>query len=169
MGYRFSTEDQRQALKTMWRLLTAKIGSLDEIAGYVTRLSKASISKAASCQDDYFAPIDAVLDLELALGDPLVTRALARAQGYRLVPMDAGRPGLDLMAATVGMAALVGDLSRDVLDALKDGKVSAAERERVLADIRAALAHLNEMHDSIATRETDTVLTFSPAGTGDVK
>ena len=151
MSNRFSSEDQRQTLKTMWRLLLRRTGlGLEEIAADITRLSKPCLSKAGSTHDDYFAPVDAVLDLELAAGDPLVTRALARAQGFRLVPMDATAQGLDMMRASTESTALLGDLSRDVLAAINDGRVTVVEREKLIGDLRVLMKHLNQWHDSLA-------------------
>jgi hypothetical protein len=148
---RFSTEDQRQTLKTMWRLLMRRTAlSLDDIAADITRLSKPCLSKAGSAQDDYFAPMDAVLDLELAAGDPLVTRAMARAQGYRLVAMDAAQSALDLMQATAQYAALLGDWSKDLVAAQADGRMTASEREKLINDVRALITHGQQLHDTLA-------------------
>lgn len=148
-GLRASTEDQRATLKTAFRLLARQIGKLDYITAAVTRLTPGCLSKAGNATEDYFAPIDAVLDLEIAAGRPVVTEALARLQGYRLELMsEAGE--VDLMRESTAATAKLGAWAAEVMAAMEDGALSHAERVRLRTAARDIIDQWQSLHDRLA-------------------
>lgn len=70
------------------------------------------------------------------IGHPLVTRALARRQGFMLVrqPQAPAADG-DILKLLGDLAAENGDIAKAVLDAIADGKIDAAEREHIIEQI----------------------------------
>lgn len=117
-----------RALKTAVKNLVSNLGG-QEAAGSVTRVRHQAISDYASHQKtEIFAPVDVVLDLEASLGDPIVTRHLARSQGFELFRLTAGAdvPVDAQMATAIGEE--FGDLMRQAGKALEDdGRISGRE------------------------------------------
>lgn len=129
--HRPSNQAQLAALKTATRRAVRNIGKL-EAAAHCTRVSVTRLSAAGSVQDDYFLPIDAVLDLELDTGLPVITETLARLQGYVLARAEDVTPEsdkLDLLFETAVASRSMGDWSDTVIRALSDGRLSESEIE----------------------------------------
>ncbi len=80
-------EEQVYALKAATRHAVKMAGGCESAAQVVNR-SKSSLSNYGNPDKSDCIPIDAVLDLEQDIGEPAVTRSLARLQGYSLVPND---------------------------------------------------------------------------------
>ncbi|RIK91749.1 MAG: hypothetical protein DCC73_14905 [Proteobacteria bacterium] len=146
---RASSDEQRLTLKTAFRLLLRQVGKLDYIAGAVTRLTPGSMSKAGNPQEDYYPPLDAILDLEIAAGRPVVTEALARLQGYRLEVMaDAGE--VDLMQESTAATAKLGAWAGAVMAAMADGSLTHAERVSLRTQARDIIDQWQSLHDRLA-------------------
>ncbi len=77
-------------------------------------------------------PADVVLDLELCGNDPLITRELARLQGFVLLPMELGEG--DVARALAEVAKDCGKTLSDALTALGGG-LTLAETDLLIGDL----------------------------------
>lgn len=146
---RASTAEDRAGLKTAFRLLAGSVGKLEYLAEYITRITPGCLSRAGNVADDYWPPMDAVLDLERAAPKPLVTEYMARIQGYRLVPMGDAGP-VDLMREVASTMALLGVFAKHATDAQTDGILSRTERVMLVAALKDLLAQVQSVHDRLA-------------------
>ncbi len=141
------------ALKTAFKLLVQDLGGL-EAAATVTRVQRSQLSDYSNINHAVpsFAPADIILDLETVAGTPHVTAALARSQGYELVPVEAHTDH--------ELSVLMAHLGRDVSgvfatasEALADSVITEAEAHDLLRGLdqvcgaaRAAMASLRRRH-----------------------
>ncbi len=136
------------ALKSAFRSALRLAGGGDAFSRS-TRVSAAQLSRYGSPDHDWHAPIDVVLDLELDLGQPVVTAALAAAQGYRLV-REGEAPAVSSAAGAA--AALVGGSAEAfsaVHSALADGRISPRERADIAARMDLLRAQLRALDDAL--------------------
>ena len=123
------------ALKTAMRLLVQRLGGYAS-AELSCRATMSMLSDYGNPDCNRWAPVDVVLDVETVAGQPLVTAALARAQGYELVPVHPhGEGKLPRSLADIGRE--VGTLFATAADALADGVVTEAERLDLRRDLEA--------------------------------
>lgn len=139
MTARLTSDIDRSALKTATRAAVVGAGGL-EAAASVCRLSKTSLAAAYDPNaPERFAPIDVAADLD-ACGPspPPITATLARLAGYRLVRVGAaeGRLGRSVAQVLSGAAEVGAAYAR----ATEDGRVTAAERSRIAAEIAELVA-----------------------------
>ncbi len=160
---RASAIEDRNALKTAFKQVVVMLGGL-EAAASCTRVAKSQLSEYGSVQaDERHAPIDVVLDLERIAGEPLITAALARAQGCLLLPVEL--VGDNDIARALQLVAT--DAGRTLADAMRalSGDMGEAERRTLQIDlgdlVRAANAAL-----SIITRPP-TVVPLQASGERD--
>lgn len=146
-----STSAHLKALKTACQIVVNILGGGRE-ASKLTVVDPSTISLYhAAHEDERFMRIDVALDLDLAAGEPHITRTLAAAQGFVLVrESDFGRPDpagplniTDLAAlqreAAEAKLSVIGMLGRD------GGDLTDACRRSVLkelADLRQAVASI---------------------------
>ena len=114
---------------------------------HATRVGAPALSNYASARmADTHAPLDVALDLDLDIGEPVIAAQLARLQGYRLVPIGEGQgedaPALTDIAAVGGEA---GDVVRQALEYLADGRLDASERASLRVEIDELSAALNRL------------------------
>ena len=70
------------------------------------------------------------------MGHPVVTRALARRQGFMLVRQPSAPPcDTDILKLLGELAAENGDIANAVLSAIADGRIDAAERAHIIEQI----------------------------------
>lgn len=120
-------------LKTAWKQLVGDIGGVDAVAA-CTRTTRSLASDFGNVASERFAPIDVVLDAEAIGGRPHVTSALARLQGYALLPLvprDAG----DLARALAELSADVGRTFADAVTALAHPALAPEERATLIRDL----------------------------------
>jgi hypothetical protein len=146
MPNRFTTPLHRNSLKTHVRRLIALLGGI-EAAATVTRVGRSRLAEYADVHaQDRHMPIDILLDLELAAGDPLVTAQLAAAQGYVINPLQFGEG--DVAEALARVSKDAGTTLSDAVQAIRDG-LPADERIKLVADLtelqRAAQAALGAL------------------------
>ena len=101
------------------------------------------ISDATSRASDVMLPADQILALEAVAGEPLVTAAMARAAGFRLI-RDGMRAEPDaLIPGRLGaVAADVGALMQTISAASADGALDDRERaeaQTMLDELRASV------------------------------
>lgn len=120
-------------LKTAWKQLVGDIGGIDAVAA-CTRTTRSLAGDFGSLNADRFAPIDVVLDAEAIAGRPHVTAALARAQGYMLLPL-APRHAGDLSRVLAELSSDVGRTFADAVAALAHPALSPDERATLIRDL----------------------------------
>jgi hypothetical protein len=119
--------------KSAWKALVQTIGGIDAVAA-CTRANRAMASEYGSPHSQRFVPVDVLLDAEAVAEMPLVTAALARAQGYELVvvvPRDCTELAVDL--ARIGRDT--SDLFGRAVGVLAGEKLDAATAQAMLADL----------------------------------
>lgn len=145
-GTRSSSDKQRHSLKMAFSRLVDLIGPGNVVAT-LTRVNATMLSLySAPHEADRQAGIDIVLDLELAAGDPVVTRTLAAFQGFELVRTQA-------QAASAGAGVDLSDLQRlhreaaeavsAIMAGIADQSLTPFEKKRILkelGDLRGAIA-----------------------------
>lgn len=120
-------------LKAATRLVLRDCGGLDAAAAS-SRVGRSQFSDYANPNSDKFIPVDVAIDIEAIGGIPHVTAALARAQGYELLPVeprDRGQLGLALAAISAG----VGTLFATVATAFADGHLTPEEEADLYRDL----------------------------------
>ncbi len=127
------------ALKTAVLVVVRKLGGLDA-AATCCRVGATNLQQYGSqAHPDRHIPADVILDLEAIAGEPIITAALARAQGYRLEPVTVRTSG-DVISPAQRLMRASAELSNQLLDALEDQTISPAERDSLLAQAELARA-----------------------------
>lgn len=133
MSRQFSPAEYN-SLKTATKLVVADLGGGDA-AATCTRVGKSQLSDYGNVSSDKFIPVDVVLDLERVGGVPHITAALARAQGYLLVPGSTPRARSELAVLMAEIGRDVGELFGTAALALSHGKLTDAERQELLREL----------------------------------
>jgi hypothetical protein len=134
-----TTEEERRALKTGFRVLVQHAGGL-EAAAAASRLNKTHLAAGYDQEaKDRFPALDVVADLERAAGKPVVTKLLAAMHGLALVHVE------PVSGCAMRAIASVGERSSEVFAAfgraMADGAMTQEERavlHRELLDLVAA-------------------------------
>lgn len=121
------------AVKTAFKNLISDLGGIDAAAS-CTRIGRSQIANYGMAGNEQFVPVDVLMDLEHVGGFPHVTAALARTQGFVLVPVECSRNQgeLSVLLATIGKD--VGDLFATGAAVLAHGKPTDVEREVLLRE-----------------------------------
>ncbi len=115
------------ALKTGTKQVLADLGGADA-AVTCTRVQRSQLYDYGNVAVDKFTPIDVVLDLERVGGTPHITAALARAQGYMLMPIEIARDRSELSALMAEIGRDFGELFATAATALSHDKLTEQER-----------------------------------------
>jgi hypothetical protein len=121
------------AVKTAWKLLVGRLGGGEAVAS-CTRAARSLVSDYGNIHSDRFVPVDVLLDAETVAGEPLVTAALARAQGFDLVPISAVSES-DLAVEVARLGADVADLFAQISAHLGGAPLSDTQRAKALLDL----------------------------------
>jgi hypothetical protein len=115
----------------------------------LTRVNVSTLSKYASFNDDLkesVIPCDVAVEADRRAKSPVITSAMARMLGYRLVPdseqPDAG-PVTEMDAHRVLSESM--DVSRAILDAVLDNRIDALERKKIAAEARQAMRAIEQV------------------------
>lgn len=133
---------RRAALKTAWRMLVPAVGGVDAMAA-CTRATRSMVSEYGSRSSERFPPADVILDAEIIAEAPLVTAALAEAQGYALVRREA-MPAARVASLLASVGQESGQVFAAAAAALADGKITEGESAtllRELGELERAVAH----------------------------
>lgn len=146
---RFSTEDQRRALKIAAKIVVNLLGGGRE-AARLTVVDPSMLSLYGAVHEaDRHMRLDVALDLDLAAGEPHVARALAAAQGFHLVRDGEADGDAARLVTIADLARLQKEASEAKLSLISvldqsDGRApTGAMRASVLkelADLRQAIA-----------------------------
>lgn len=129
----------RLDLKVASKALIRSYGG-QEAASELLGRAQSRFSDVGSPNTLAFLTIDEVAELEDrsagTVGHPLVTRVLARRQGFELVAIPKAAPsGGDLMVRFAKLAKEYGDSASEIGAALADGKVTPDEADAGLREI----------------------------------
>lgn len=133
---RLDNAPDKQALKAASGALVRAVGGVEAAEGYC-RANFRRLSEYGRPDNDCFMPIDVVADLQTVAhgtpGFPQVTRFLARRDGYALVklPEPGGVSTDNLVAALAQASREHSDIATGMLEALRDGEVTAEEAKRL--------------------------------------
>lgn len=158
MSARQLSQAEYNSLKTAFRDLVKLVGTQQKCAER-TRVDQTTISNYGSTDsrnDETFAPIDVIADLEAEVG-PVVTRELAALANHMLVPLPPRGAGADAWADALGNTSMqVGDVLVAIGASIRDQKITPAERAKAKREIREAhqaLAVLDAMLDAKGNAE----------------
>lgn len=141
----------REGLKTGVAVLLKRVGGL-EAAASATRVGVSKLSEYQSRRmEDRHMPVDVVLDLEAIAGEPLVTAALARAAGYRLVRIEAGETG-DVVSPVQAVTRDAGELAAQLMAAIADQEITADEADGLAALAQRMRGSLDDVLSALAAR-----------------
>lgn len=133
-----TSEAQRRALKTAFRVLVAKCGGL-EAAAAATRVSKTCLASGYDAQAlDRFPAVDVIADLEAAAGEPLVTKMLGSMHGFALVHV-APQPGSE-MRAIAAVSTCAAEMLAEFSKASAPGALTPSERAGLYQKMLALVA-----------------------------
>ena len=137
-----TSEEERRALKTGFRVLVQHCGGL-EAAAAATRVAKTALAAGYDQEAaDRFAALDVVADLERAAGQPVITRLLAAMHSMALVHVE------PISGCALRAIADVGEHASGVFAAfgraMADGAITAAERETLRREMLDLVAVASE-------------------------
>lgn len=146
-----TTSEQRKALKIAAQIVVNLLGGGKQ-AARLTVVDPATLSLyGAPHEDARHMRIDVALDLDLAAGEPVIAMALAAAQGYSLVRLDAGAGcGPLTISDFARLQREAFEAKAAVLESIADPDITPAEKRRMrkeLADLRLAVALIESKLD----------------------
>jgi hypothetical protein len=127
------TETVYNSLKSAFKAVIDDVGGLEALASS-TRVNKSILHDYANRFSAKFVPVDVLLDAEMLGQAPHVTAALARCQGYELVPVQS-RSADKLSVELVRIGRDTADLFSNATKLLAGGTVSASERAAMIVDL----------------------------------
>lgn len=133
-----SQDTQKAAVKTAWKLLVDAMGGV-EAASAACGISRSLVSEYGSRNSERYPPAHTIIAAEKVAEQPLVTAALARAQGYELLLVDAPRGASALADIVSETGRDVGELFATAAHALRHDRPTKQE----LADL---LREFGDMH-----------------------
>ncbi|MEK9722111.1 MAG: phage regulatory CII family protein [Rhodospirillaceae bacterium] len=160
MSDRPSSETERNALKSAFRLLLKRAGG-QESAAFVTRGAHQSLNRYGNPSiPEIHAPIDVVVDLERDVGEPIVTRRLADLAGFVLFAKPPANADPDWVARLGRLAKEVGEAMARIGEAVASGGTVTAEESRRLelrreiAEGLSALAAIDHVLREVEAKES---------------
>jgi hypothetical protein len=144
---RASTDHQRHALMGAVRHALKLCGG-GACAEHVTRVNAPVLSKYGSGEHpDAHMPLDVALDIDLHAGEPVLARALAALQGYRLEKeTGAGATAPASVLAALGpLASDHGHLVSAIVAAAEDGTLTEAEKVLIRAEAHRLMTSINRI------------------------
>lgn len=146
-------------LRTAFRRLVKAVGGVEAGAG-MTRVSKTTLATYydRNSVPQAWAPMDVIIDLEDAAGEPLVTRELARALGYELVPavdepQSAGM--VDLLRIVAEDSDAGGRFAGLVLQVTRDGRLDPHEIDVLVQRAADRARFWDRAHDDLCRALTE--------------
>jgi hypothetical protein len=136
------------ALKAAYRRLVDLAGGLESSAT-TTRVSKTSLGYYCQATHDQHMPGDAIADLEADVGEPVVTRELARLAGYELVPIGGRAETGDIVVLTLRLDASTAAVSEAVAEMETDGRREVHELDAVCEALRTAIGRGQAALDAV--------------------
>lgn len=150
---RIFSNETYERLKGAARDLVGAAGGPRRCQG-ITRGTESLLSRYGARQEEVFAPIDVIADLEKDAGEPIVTRLLAELSGHLLVPVPTATGDMNWKAHLFGLLSEGGEVGLGLSEATLDDDVSRAEAKALLPKVTAAQVVLAALGDAL-TRVID--------------
>lgn len=142
MSARTLSKEGYSRLKTATRILNRNAGGL-EAAAMFTRIAQAQLGHYQNLNnDDRYAPIDVIADLENITGTPIVTQALCSLAGGYFTPIAINHNEPVFAAHLAKIGKEVSEVMGEAAKALVDGDLSTQERHNLALEIDDAIAAL---------------------------
>src|SRR5579871_706087 len=126
-------DSPRAAVKTAWKMLVDVIGGV-EASSVACGISRSLVSEYGNRQSDRFPPAQTIIAAERSAGEPLVTAALARAQGYELVLVTPPEGNGELAVIVAETAKDASDIFATAARALAHQSVSNGELDELIRE-----------------------------------
>ena len=126
------------------RSLIRESAGIDAVAEE-TKISRSLIGNYNNRFHESMSPIDLILNLERDIESPIVTRRLARKQGYVLISTHAEE---DAICAAILLARLgkeTSDVFAEIGGAIEDGEMTQEEAPKCLNEVQDMLAEGNKL------------------------
>lgn len=146
---RLADDAERRRLKSATEQAVKLCGGADFESR--TRVKKAALSKYGGISEpDNFIPLDIILELDRHNGAPLITSALARMLGFRLVPDNEAEEDSLRLADAQAIAKETGDVVNLLLSLLTSGeRLDAGARQAILREVTEAHAALYRLASKV--------------------
>ncbi|WP_051230970.1 hypothetical protein [Kaistia adipata] len=108
----------------------------------ITRGTESLLSRYGARQEEVFAPIDVIADLEKDAGEPIVTRLLAELSGHLLVPMPVAQNTTHWFGHLSSVLTGGSQVEVALSDALADGRIDVAEAKALRAKVLEAMTQM---------------------------
>lgn len=138
---RLFSNDTYERLKGAARDLVSAAGGPRRCQG-ITRGTESLLSRYGARQEEVFAPIDVIADLEKDAGEPIVTRVLAELSGHLLVPVPTALNTANWFGHLSGVLAGGSQVEVALSDALSDGRIDVAEARALRAKVLEAMTQM---------------------------
>lgn len=143
------SDADKAALKAAARRMIKVAGGL-ESASTACRASKTSLGRFGSIHDEQFIPADVIADLEADVGEPIVSRELARLAGYELTPARLiVSAAADPASMVINIARAAGELAAAVQDMDADGRREVRELKAVVDALSSLVRTGNHSLDGV--------------------
>lgn len=124
------------AVKTAWKLLTDRIGGVDATAA-ACNTQRSMVSQYGDRNGDRFPPAQIIMRAEHYAGEPLVTAALARANGWELTRIEPAGDAVLLAGISAELSKDIGELFATLSHALTHQKLDPQERTDLIRELGA--------------------------------
>lgn len=143
-----SSSDARRALKIASQVAVNMLGGGKD-AARLTVVDPSMLSLySALHEEDRFMRLDVALDLDLAVGEPVLARALAAAQGFALV-----RESADVRAEKIDLDDYA-SLHREAFEAKSSVLAAVQQKSMTPAQRKSALKELADLRQVISIIES---------------
>jgi hypothetical protein len=138
------------ALKASTASFVREAFGVQKLAAAATRVEQQAISDYCNkTAAESFMPIDVVVDLVQASGDTQLLRTVADLCGCLLVPLPEGRASDAIDEHTIRTAKDYADMVAAIMSAKRDGRITPAEKQQLLKDIRDLMIELAALAEAI--------------------
>lgn len=134
------------------KALIKKAGNIDG-AATVSRLNRSALSDTFNPnRRDRYLPIDALVELEQAVADPVATRLLALEQGYLLFPIPAGNQDSIWQKHLNRTVRKASRLFKHIIDAIEDNEVTKVEALDLLEQVDTTLSAIGSLRSALLNK-----------------
>lgn len=143
---RFVSFDDCKDIKKATRDLIRLNGGIEAVAED-TNYSKSYIGNINNHNDPTFIPVNMILNLERDSDDPVITRMLARKQGYVLIPAQSKMSSSQAAILTARLGKETSDVFAEIAKSIADGAIDPTEAKKCLKEVFDMLKAGHELVD----------------------
>lgn len=131
------------AIKAATRRGCEAAGTLESIAER-TRVDAAQLSRYGNVEEKAFVPLDVAMDIDKLAASPIILRAVAEREGYKLVPHEVHARTTDILGQ---VADLIRKTSAVTSEAADCKPVTPARAREIESEAAAAIDALSDLQD----------------------